>query len=119
MERIANIGTAPIPKQESIVQERTRSAGSPSPAAPAAPEATDAPTREQLHKFADDLREALNRAKPSDWRVGFHEDSASGKTVIEIKDAEGEVVKQFPPEIVLNLHRKLDDLAGVVIDETT
>lgn len=75
--------------------------------------------REELEQAVADLRSALAEVRPPEWSVAIHEDEATGKLVIEIKDAEGEVIKQLPPEKVLNLHRKLADLAGVVLDEAT
>ncbi|MFN2369863.1 MAG: flagellar protein FlaG [Candidatus Krumholzibacteriia bacterium] len=39
--------------------------------------------------------------------------------MILIKDAQGEVIKQFPPEKILNLNQKMDDLVGIIIDEAT
>jgi len=128
MERLQNIGTMPIPPSDQhparepaepreIGQQPSKTA--PPPAEKTQDKVVAPPTRQQVEEFAEQLQDALADARPADWHVGIREDANSGDIVIEIKDAAGEVVKQFPPEIVLNLHRKLDDLAGVVVDETT
>ena len=49
--------------------------------------------------------------------VSIRRDEETKRYIIEIKDPDGVVVKVFPPEKVLNLHQKLDDLSGMVIDE--
>ncbi|MCP4572069.1 MAG: flagellar protein FlaG [bacterium] len=63
------------------------------------------------------LSEALAEAGPPGWQVSIHKDEETGKVVVELKDENGETIKQFPPEKVLNLQRKIADLAGVVLDE--
>ena len=126
MGRLQNVSTMPVPPPETHPAEEnavTKAAPQPPEAAPVAEEhqeeAVVPPTREQVEEFAGTLQEALTSSRPENWSVNIHEDTDSGSFVIEIKDAEGEVIKQFPPEKVLNLRRKLDDLAGVVVDETT
>lgn len=75
--------------------------------------------REELDAALAELREKLAAVRPEPYRVSIKEDEESGELVIRIKDADGEVVKQFPPEKILNLHQKMDDLVGMIVDETT
>ena len=128
MDKLQNVGavTAPAPTEKLQVEQAQpeRPATAPRENPPIAPESGEeqAPaslTREQLVETTARLQEALAEARPEDWRVGIHEDDTTGSLVIEIRDADGELIKQFPPEKVLNLQRKLADLAGVVVDETT
>ncbi len=91
----------------------------PVPTAPAQETAAPPLDTETLKEAAQDLQDALAKSRPEEWHVAIHEDETTGTIVIEIKDADGEVIKQFPPENLLNLQRKMADLAGVVIDETT
>ncbi len=72
-----------------------------------------------ISDLVSQLQKSLDQASRHEFQVGFHEDSQTGTMVIEIKDRDGEMVKQFPPEKVLNLQRKMDELSGMVIDEMT
>ncbi|MFH2052306.1 MAG: flagellar protein FlaG [bacterium] len=59
--------------------------------------------------------QSLNRGH----EVGIHQDPDTGATVVEVRDGNGNLIRQFPPEKLLNLRRKLDDLSGMVIDTVT
>ena len=90
----------------------------------AEPHATPAPPaanerREELDAALAELGAKLAAVRPEPYSVSIKEDEESGHLVIRIKDAAGEVVKQFPPEKILNLHQKMDDLVGMIVDETT
>ena len=74
---------------------------------------------EQRAEAIEQIRAALEEVRPPEWQVSIWEDEDTGTVVVEIRDEEGETIKQFPPEKILNLQRKLADLAGVVVDETT
>ena len=65
------------------------------------------------------LGDALAKVRPQPFKVAIREDQDSGDLVIEIKDADGNVIKQYPPEKILNLHQSMDDLIGMIVDETT
>ena len=128
MDKLQNVGAvtapAPIEKRQVDPASPERPATAPRENPHIAPESGEkqAPvslTREQLAETTARLQEALAESRPEDWRGGSHEDDTTGSLVIEIRDADGELIKQFPPEKVLNLQRKLADLAGVVVDETT
>jgi len=97
-----------------------------------APEAVPAPAvsrataaeRPQLDEsgvqaLVADLQEAIDNATVEPHQVGFRQDSRTKGFVIEIRNLDGSLVRQFPPEKVLNLRRKLADLSGMVVDETT
>lgn len=79
--------------------------------------------RDQLAEQADravrQLQETLDKYSADHHQVGFRQDPDTDQVIIEIRDREGELVKQFPPEKILNLQRHLDDLAGMVIDRMT
>lgn len=70
-----------------------------------------------LRELVKSLQETIDRATKDQYEVGFRQDSNTGDQVIVITDKEGKLVKQFPPEKVLNLQRKMDELSGMVIDE--
>jgi uncharacterized FlaG/YvyC family protein len=52
-------------------------------------------------------------------RVGFREDSGTGTMVVEVRDRDGRLIRQFPPQKLLNLQEKLADLSGMVIDRVS
>lgn len=73
--------------------------------------------QQNVEELSRQLQEALDKAAHDQYEVGFRQKSDDNSYVIEIKDEEGNLVKQFPPEKVLNLQRKMDELSGMVIDE--
>lgn len=85
-------------------------------AAPA-PKATPA-DREDMDALATELAQNLETLGQG-HTVAFREDEDTGAPIVEIRDRNGEVLNQFPPEIILNLRKVLADLSGVVINRMT
>ncbi len=81
--------------------------------------ATKLPSPEEMQELVNDLQETIAKASKDQYNVGFREDERTASYVIEIKDKDGKVVRQFPPEKVLNSQEKLDEMSGMVIDEMT
>lgn len=82
-------------------------------------EVIDSQSPERIQAWIDQLQETMNEQSAQPHAVGFRQDPETREVVIEIRTMEGEVIKQFPPEKVLNLHRRLDELSGIVIDRMT
>ena len=74
---------------------------------------------EQVKEVADKLQSRIDDLSDNSHKVAIHTDEKTDQFVIEIKTADGQVVKQFPPEKVLNMYERMDDLSGMVIDEMT
>ena len=72
----------------------------------------------EVDRLMEDIQKQLN-ALTEGHRVSFRKDEETGTTVIEVRDPEGNLIRQFPPEKLLNLRRKQDDLSGMVIDRMT
>lgn len=89
-------------------------AAGPAPAAPAPAIDADA-----AREFAQQVQEALERAAPVPHEIAFRRDETTNGFVIEVRHPDGSLVRQYPPEKLLNLRRKLDELSGMVIDEMT
>lgn len=70
-------------------------------------------------EFARKVEETLSKAAPHPYEVAFRVDEASHGFVIEIRNTDGTVIRQYPPEEMLNLRRRLDEMSGMVIDEMT
>ena len=81
--------------------------------------AIDIRSPERIQAMVDQLQETMSRYSAQPHEVGFRQDPVTDLVIIEIRNPEGEVLKQFPPEKVLNLHRRLDELSGIVIDRMT
>lgn len=99
-------------------------AGSPAPASrplPAEAPANSAPVMdpEQAQALAREVQDALDRVAPASHEVAFRRDEATNSFVIEVRDLDGSTVRQYPPEKLLNLRRRLDELSGMVIDQVT
>jgi flagellar protein FlaG len=50
------------------------------------------------------------------YRVGFTKDERTGRVVCRVMDQEGEVIRQIPPEEMLELAAKMDEVAGLIFD---
>lgn len=92
----------------------------PAPAREAAPVPGDhALDPEAAAEFARKVEETLNKVAPKPHEVAFRVDETTNGFVLEIRNPDGTVVRQYPPEKLLNLRRRLDELSGMVIDEMT
>ena len=87
--------------------------------APVPAEAAPAIDPEAAREFAQHVQEALERMAPALHEIAFRIDETTNGFVIEVRNPDGSVVRQYPPEKLLNLRRKLDELSGMVIDQVT
>lgn len=94
--------------------------------APAAPETVTvheaaAPVidPDAAREFARQVQQELERLAPAPHEIAFRRDESTNGFVIEVRDPDGSLVRQYPQEKLLNLRRKLDELSGMVIDEMT
>ncbi|PJA77229.1 hypothetical protein CO151_00015 [bacterium CG_4_9_14_3_um_filter_65_15] len=85
----------------------------------AAPAPKAVPTdQEDMAALAKELAQNLESLGQG-HTVAFREDEETGADIVEIRDRNGEVLNQFPPEKILNLRKVLADLSGVVINRMT
>ncbi len=87
-------------------------AGDPVPQGPA----TTQPS--ELESLGREL-ESVMKTLGEDHKVVFRKDETTGDPVVEVRNRDGEVLNQFPPEKILNLRRVLAELSGVVINRMT
>ena len=108
---------------ELTTQPAPPKADEPSQRQPMATKSHDEPTRsvsiDDLRNMVLEIQESLDSTSYKPLKVGFRMDERTEGFVIEIRNENGELVRQFPPEKVLNLRSKLDELSGMVIDEMT
>ena len=68
-----------------------------------------------LETFVDDVNDVLNVA--NNTRLQFQTHQGTGRTVIRIVEKDtGEVIKEFPPEALLDMAEKLNEMAGLLVD---
>lgn len=87
------------------------------------PETVSEPERrETSHSQA--VEEALTAGSATESRIDLdrairlHVDEPTGRIVAEILDENNEVVRQIPPEEILQLARFLRELTGILFDRT-
>ena len=74
-------------------------------------------TRQQVEDLVAELAAAMEQAAPDPRSVSFRHEEGILDFVIEITNREtGEMITQFPPEKILNMRERLDELVGMVID---
>ena len=115
--------------QSELVKTNTETAESPAgealrdsgvqPKAPAPSDGKQYLDPEQMREFVTKVSEAIRKASVEPHLVGFRPDPDSGGYLIEIRKPDGTLVTSFSPEKVLNLHGKMDDLSGMLIDLKT
>ena len=70
-----------------------------------------------FHALADHLQRALAAALPEPCSVCFRWAEEDNLFILEVRsESTGELIKQYPPEKILNIRRRLDELLGVMID---
>ncbi len=73
----------------------------------------EAPEVEQAVSRLNKALEALNR----DLAISVHEDE--GKLIIQVTDpSTGEVVRQIPPERVLEVEESIDNIVGLFVNDS-
>ncbi len=105
---------APQPKQEVVRKEQD-----PPARAPAAPSEMRVDSDADMRKLAAEMQSAIDNASKEPLNVELKPGEENGGFVIEIRTGNGDLVQKFPPEKVLNMRHKLDELSGMVVDEMT
>ena len=113
IRQTAELTTRPVPKTADEPSQRQPMGTKTKPEVPHSISIDD------LHNMVAEIQESLDNTSHKPLRVGFRMDERTEGFVIEIRNENGELVRQFPPEKVLNLRSKLDELSGMVVDEMT
>jgi flagellar protein FlaG len=100
-----------VPRAKQAAGPSAPSEGTAAPSAAAVP----ALPREMVDQIATDLEKALRQFE-GDYSVTVDHDS--GNMVVRIRDsATGEVVKQIPPQELLDVRRSVEQIVGILIDD--
>jgi uncharacterized FlaG/YvyC family protein len=49
--------------------------------------------------------------------LAFIRDEASGRVAVQVLDESGEVIRQLPPQEVLDVYAKIRNIVGILLDE--
>jgi uncharacterized FlaG/YvyC family protein len=79
--------------------------------------AQDEPDLSGMTQTVTDIQENLNVIHNVDLKFTVHEDS--GRIMITVQDqSTGEVIREIPPSAILNLAARLDEMVGLLFDQT-
>jgi len=82
------------------------------------PKLNKTPTPEELEKAVEEASKRLE-AIGSNLSLGLAKDAETESIVAQIRDkSSNKIVRQFPPEEVLQLRAKLNDLMGTLFDHS-
>lgn len=74
------------------------------------------PEPAQVQKAVEALKQLVEAKAPNS--LAFSIDESTGKTIVTISDAEtGEMIRQIPPEEMLEIARSLDKMQGMLLRE--
>jgi uncharacterized FlaG/YvyC family protein len=96
---------------------RVPDSGAGPPSAPVAQEPAIDP--QAAREYIEQVQEVLDRVAPAPHKITFRRDDTTNGFVIEVRNPDGSMIRQYPPETLLKLRRKLDEMSGMVIDEMT
>jgi flagellar protein FlaG len=63
--------------------------------------------------------EGINKyLKESGSSLNFIQDEASGRSAVQVVDEHGEVIRQIPPQELLDVYAKIRNIVGILLDES-
>ncbi len=109
-------GTTPVKQRELNPLEYPKATSQSTPAADIPKQ--QPPPSPAIEELASELAENL-RQMGQGHQVAIRQEEGTNRPIIEVRDKEGKLLNQFPPEKMLNLRRVLADLSGAVINRMT
>jgi len=102
----------------SVVTDVCGFRGEDAPAAQAAKRSVEAPGAPKVSEWQEKHQAQLEALlAPMGYRVSFSKDERTGRVVCRIMDQEtNEILRQVPPEEMLELAARLDEVAGLIFD---
>ena len=61
-----------------------------------------------INKYLTEIGSSLN----------FIHDEASGRSAVQVLDEHGEVIRQIPPQELLDVYAKIRNIVGILLDES-
>lgn len=105
------------PGRDQQIASRVQASGAGPPSAPS--EEVPAIDPQAAREYIEQVQEVLDRVAPAPHKITFRRDDTTNGFVIEVRNPDGSMIRQYPPETLLKLRRKLDEMSGMVIDEMT
>ena len=68
----------------------------------------------ELESTIEEINSYLMEAGSS---LSFIHDEASGRPAVQVLDASGKVIRQLPPQEVLDVYAKIRNIVGILLDE--
>ena len=68
----------------------------------------------ELESTLEEINSYLTEAGSS---LSFIHDEASGRSAVQVLDANGEVIRQFPPQELLDVYARIRNIIGILLDE--
>ena len=68
----------------------------------------------ELESTLEEINKYLTEAGSS---LAFIHDEASGRAAVQVLDADGNVIRQIPPQEVLDVYAKIRNIVGILLDE--
>ena len=69
----------------------------------------------EMTSTLEGINEYLNEMGSS---LSFVHDEASGRSAVQVLDERGEVIRQIPPQELLDVYAKIRDIVGILLDES-
>ncbi len=74
--------------------------------------------REQVGRMVEEAQKRLD-SLGSSLKLAIQQDEKAGAIVVQVSERQtGEVIRQIPPEDLLELKKKLEDLVGLLFDSS-
>jgi len=68
----------------------------------------------ELESTLEEINSYLTEAGSS---LSFIHDEASGRSAVQVLDANGEVIRQLPPQELLDVYARIRNIVGILLDE--
>jgi uncharacterized FlaG/YvyC family protein len=69
----------------------------------------------EMESTLEEINSYLTEAGSS---LSFIHDEASGRSAVQVLDANGEVIRQFPPQELLDVYARIRNIIGILLDES-
>ncbi len=69
----------------------------------------------ELESTLEEINSYLTEAGSS---LSFIHDEASGRSAVQVLDANGEVIRQLPPQELLDVYARIRNIIGILLDES-
>jgi flagellar protein FlaG len=69
----------------------------------------------ELERILEEINSYLAESQTS---LSFIHDEASGRSAVQVLDANGNVIRQLPPQELLDVYAKIRNIVGILLDES-